>query len=327
MRQERGRGQRGHRGVRCQDLAKHHQSTTYPECCGNARIDRSVSTRAAAITRFGDITSSSRDAIAANRLCLRDTGTEVGKSSRRAWVGREQNLLYFDMALVMALAKRLGRPVKYVEDRSENTCRPPRPGSRDRHRGRRNSGRHDQCSQGQDLCESWRIPVHDRTGIPHSLGRMLAGCYKVPNIHCEVVGTYTNTAMVDAYRGAGRPEAAFVIERVCDLVADATGLDPADVRRRNFIQPEDFPYDTGVGMLPYDSGNESCAGSGTYRGRIQRASGRATAARVETAPTSCWESASRPTSKFAASPVEMDRPARRRVGVRVSGKAPTSRCT
>ena len=54
---------------------------------------------------------------------------------------------------------------------------------------------------------------------------------------------------------AGRPEAAFVIERVCDLVAAATGLDPAEVRRRNFIEPEDFPFDTGVGMLPYDSGN------------------------------------------------------------------------
>jgi carbon-monoxide dehydrogenase large subunit len=61
--------------------------------------------------------------------------------------------------------------------------------------------------------------------------------------------------MVDAYRGAGRPEAAFIIERVCDLVANATGLDPAEVRRANFIQPGDFPYDTGVGMLPYDSGN------------------------------------------------------------------------
>jgi carbon-monoxide dehydrogenase large subunit len=65
--------------------------------------------------------------------------------------------------------------------------------------------------------------------------------------------------MVDAYRGAGRPEAAYVIERVCDLVARATGLDPAEVRRRNFIQPEDFPYDTGIGMLPYDSGNYELA--------------------------------------------------------------------
>ena len=56
---------------------------------------------------------------------------------------------------------------------------------------------------------------------------MIAGCYKIPNIHVNVTGVYTNTAMVDAYRGAGRPEAAFVIERVCDLVAGATGIDPA----------------------------------------------------------------------------------------------------
>jgi len=93
-------------------------------------------------------------------------------------------------------------------------------------------------------------------GIPTTLyGRMIAGCYKIPNVHVGVTGVYTNTAMVDAYRGAGRPEATFVIERACDLVAGATGLDPAAVRRRNFIQPEEFPYDTGIGMLPYDSGN------------------------------------------------------------------------
>ncbi len=84
---------------------------------------------------------------------------------------------------------------------------------------------------------------------------MIAGCYKIPNIHVDVTAIYTNTAMVDAYRGAGRPEAAYVIERVCDAVAAATGVDPAEVRRKNFIQPDDFPYDTGVGMLPYDTGN------------------------------------------------------------------------
>jgi carbon-monoxide dehydrogenase large subunit len=93
-------------------------------------------------------------------------------------------------------------------------------------------------------------------GIPTTLyGRMVAGCYKIPNIRVHVKGVYTNTAMVDAYRGAGRPEAAYIIERVCDLVAQATGVDPSEVRRRNFIQPQDFPYDTGVGMLEYDSGN------------------------------------------------------------------------
>ena len=100
-------------------------------------------------------------------------------------------------------------------------------------------------------------------GIPTTLyGRMIAGCYKIPNIHVHVTGVYTNTAMVDAYRGAGRPEAAFVIERTCDLVAQATGIDAAEVRRRNFIQPADFPYDTGVGMLEYDSGS--------YEGALDR---------------------------------------------------------
>ena len=72
---------------------------------------------------------------------------------------------------------------------------------------------------------------------------MLSGAYRIPAIHCRVRGVYTNTGMVDAYRGAGRPEATYVVERAVDLVARQLGLDPAEVRRRNFIQPDDFPYD------------------------------------------------------------------------------------
>lgn len=165
--------------------------------------------------------------------------------------------LYFDMALVMALAKRLGRPVKYVEDRSENymSTTHGRDHVTDVDIGASRDGKINALSV-KTYANLGGYLSTIAPGIPTTLyGRMIAGCYKIPNIHCEVVGTYTNTAMVDAYRGAGRPEAAFLIERVCDLVADATGVDPADVRRRNFIQPEDFPYDTGIGMLPYDSGN------------------------------------------------------------------------
>jgi carbon-monoxide dehydrogenase large subunit len=93
-------------------------------------------------------------------------------------------------------------------------------------------------------------------GIPTTLyGRMVSGVYKIPNVFCRVFGTYTNTGLVDAYRGAGRPEAAYVIERTVDLVARELGMDPADVRRKNFIPSDEFPYDTGIGMLPYDSGN------------------------------------------------------------------------
>ena len=84
---------------------------------------------------------------------------------------------------------------------------------------------------------------------------MVAGVYAIPNIHVEVDGMYTNTTMVDAYRGAGRPEATYVIERAVDLVAAELGMDPTEVRRLNFIPSDAFPSDTGIGMLPYDSGD------------------------------------------------------------------------
>jgi aerobic carbon-monoxide dehydrogenase large subunit len=85
-------------------------------------------------------------------------------------------------------------------------------------------------------------------------GTLLAGQYKTPNVYVEVQGTYTNTAPVDAYRGAGRPEATYVVERIVDQAARELGKDPADLRRMNMIQPEDFPYETPV-ALTYDTGN------------------------------------------------------------------------
>ena len=85
-------------------------------------------------------------------------------------------------------------------------------------------------------------------------GTLLAGQYKTPNIHVEVQGVYTNTAPVDAYRGAGRPEATYVVERIVEQAARELGKDPADLRRMNMIQPEDFPYETPV-ALTYDTGN------------------------------------------------------------------------
>ena len=86
-------------------------------------------------------------------------------------------------------------------------------------------------------------------------GRIVTGVYKIPNVSIDVIATYTNTAMVDAYRGAGRPEASYLIERMMDRWAAELGMDPAEVRRKNFIQPHEFPYDNGLGLLPYDSGN------------------------------------------------------------------------
>ena len=165
--------------------------------------------------------------------------------------------LYFDMPLVLWLSKATGRPVKFFEDRSENYLHTAQ--------GRDHITDVEIGATKDGKITALKVKTYANLGgylstvapgIPTTLyGRMVAGCYKIPNIHVDVTGVYTNTAMVDAYRGAGRPEAAYLVERVCDLVADATGVDPADVRRRNFIQPGDFPYDTGIGMLPYDSGN------------------------------------------------------------------------
>ena len=83
---------------------------------------------------------------------------------------------------------------------------------------------------------------------------LLAGVYKTPVIYCEVKAVFTNTVPVDAYRGAGRPEATFLLERLVDAVAKDTGVDRVELRRRNFIAPDAFPYQTPV-ALQYDSGN------------------------------------------------------------------------
>ncbi len=83
---------------------------------------------------------------------------------------------------------------------------------------------------------------------------MLSGLYKIPAIYGKVYGTLTNTVWVDAYRGAGRPEAAYVVERLVDLAAKELGMDPMEIRKKNLIPAEEFPYQTPV-ALQYDSGN------------------------------------------------------------------------
>jgi carbon-monoxide dehydrogenase large subunit len=92
-------------------------------------------------------------------------------------------------------------------------------------------------------------------GLPVLTGWMAAGCYKVPKVQTAFRSVVTNTTPVAAYRGAGRPEATYSIERLVDLVADRTGLDPVEVRMRNFIQPNEFPYETHNEAVIYDSGN------------------------------------------------------------------------
>src|SRR5262249_11860400 len=97
-------------------------------------------------------------------------------------------------------------------------------------------------------------PYGDATGLPFLTMIMAAGCYRIPRVAAGFRAVLTNTTPVSAYRGAGRPEGSYLIERVADLVADETGADPLEVRRRNFIPKEAFPYTTHMGSV-YDSGD------------------------------------------------------------------------
>jgi len=83
---------------------------------------------------------------------------------------------------------------------------------------------------------------------------LLSGQYVIPNIYAEVEALYTNTAPVDAYRGAGRPEATYVVERIVEVAAREMGMDPAELRKRNFIGKDQYPYQTPV-ILTYDVGD------------------------------------------------------------------------
>jgi carbon-monoxide dehydrogenase large subunit len=165
--------------------------------------------------------------------------------------------VYPEMAATLYAAKQVGQPVKWIESRRENYNATTH--GRDHITDIEIAGSRDGTVTGMRVHTYANLGAYLSTiapGIPTTLyGRMLSGVYKIPAIFCEVHGVYTNTAMVDAYRGAGRPEATYAIERAMDLFADEIGMDPGEVRRKNFIQPDDFPYENGLGMLPYDSGN------------------------------------------------------------------------
>ena len=167
--------------------------------------------------------------------------------------------LYPEYVLMAALADKVGRPVKWMETRSENYAATTH--GRDHVTYLRVGAKRDGTITALDAktyANLGGILSTIAPGIPTTLyGRMLSGAYRIPNIHCQVLGVYTNTGMVDAYRGAGRPEATYVVERAADLVARELGLDPVEVRRKNFIPPDAFPYDP-VGLLrglKYDTGD------------------------------------------------------------------------
>jgi aerobic carbon-monoxide dehydrogenase large subunit len=163
--------------------------------------------------------------------------------------------VYAEEAVVSWVAIQLERPVKYVETRSESFQAMIH--GRDQIDDLEIAAKRDGTITGLRLKITANLGAYHQllTPVIPTLSLLMApGCYAIRNITAEVVGVFTNTMSTDAYRGAGRPEAAFFIERAIDLVAQRLGLDPADVRRRNFIAPDAFPYATATG-LTYDSGD------------------------------------------------------------------------
>jgi len=167
--------------------------------------------------------------------------------------------LYPEYVLVAALAEKTGRPVKWIETRSENYVATTH--GRDHVTYLKVGARRDgtiTALKVKTFANLGGILSTIAPGTPTTLyGRMLSGAYRIPNIHGQVLGVYTNTGMVDAYRGAGRPEATYAVERAVDLLARELELDPVEVRRKNFIPPDAFPYDPAglLAGLKYDTGD------------------------------------------------------------------------
>jgi carbon-monoxide dehydrogenase large subunit len=164
--------------------------------------------------------------------------------------------VYAEETAVIWAARKTGQPVKWTADRSESFLA-------DAHG--RDHITHAQLGMDADgRFVALKVQTTANLGaylstfgsaVPTYLyGTLMAGQYSTPNIHVEVQGMYTNTAPVDAYRGAGRPEATYVVERIVETAARELGRDPAELRRLNMIRTDQFPYETPVALV-YDTGD------------------------------------------------------------------------
>jgi carbon-monoxide dehydrogenase large subunit len=163
---------------------------------------------------------------------------------------------YPEEALALWAAKRLGHPVRWVGDRLEAFTGDTHGRDQENH-GEAAFDRHGRllALRVRTVANMGAYLGYFAPAIPSAMtGCMLSGVYAVPLIHATCQGVYTNTLPVDAYRGAGRPEAAYLIERLMDEAARDLGLAPDEIRRRNFIRPEAMPYATASGCT-YDSGD------------------------------------------------------------------------
>jgi len=165
-----------------------------------------------------------------------------------------KTFVYREYALVLEAARRLGQPVKWASDRTEHFLTDAQ--------GRDNVVTAEMAMDADGRFLGLRADLVANMGayisqygpfIPFVGVSMSTGVYDIPAIDIDVTGVYTNTCPVDAYRGAGRPEAAFLLEKLVDACARDMGVDAAEIRRRNFVRRDQFPYRTPTGRL-YDTG-------------------------------------------------------------------------
>ncbi|MEU7769023.1 xanthine dehydrogenase family protein molybdopterin-binding subunit [Nocardia sp. NPDC049190] len=182
------------------------------------------------------------------RVVVPDTGGAFGSKSAS----------FPEFVAVVFLALELGRPVRWIEDRMESML------VATRGRGQDQLVRLAADAEGRLLAYELRIDAdvgaypHLGVGVPMQTALMAPGPYATPKVHATVRSILTNTMITYPYRGAGRPEAAIALERTMDTLARRLDMDPAELRRRNFIPPESFPYDTPTDRR-YDSGNYAAA--------------------------------------------------------------------
>jgi carbon-monoxide dehydrogenase large subunit len=167
-----------------------------------------------------------------------------------------KTMIYHEQPLVLFAARSLNRPVKWTSDRSEAFVSD--------NQGRDHVSHAEMALDADARFLGIRVHTIGNLGayyssfamyIPTSAGaKLLGGVYTIPAAHVEVTGVFTNTVPVDAYRGAGRPEAIYLVERLVDAVARQLKIDPAELRRRNFIPKDAMPYDTAI-VHTYDCGD------------------------------------------------------------------------
>jgi len=163
--------------------------------------------------------------------------------------------IYAEEALMGFVAMQIGKPVKWIESRRENFLTTIH--------GRGHVDYFELAAKNDGTILGIKLKLIQDLGAYHQLLTpaiptlsvlMMPGLYRTPNVRADIIGAFTNCVPTDAYRGAGRPEATHGIERMVDILAAELKMDPAEIRVKNFVHREEFPFPTATGLM-YDSGN------------------------------------------------------------------------